>query len=319
VTQTVNELALQDVRDRLRGRGLALRTGPFSYRLRSDVRGIARGIARTYADFPVLSDHDAALVDYHVSLNRLRWLPSRCQLRIAGDAHRWPVARANIGLAWLEWGMNLCVYALGYPELVLHGAVVARGAEGVLLIGHSGSGKSTLCAALALDGWRLLSDELAIISTADGLLSGTARPVILKDRSIELIRQRYGQAVFGPLAAQTHKGDVAHLRPPGESVRRVDERVPPRRVYLVQYRAGARLRTRPVRKGRAMIELAKSSFNYGLLGRTGFLTLARLVDRCDCSELVYGNLDEALSLLERDRCGSGGEPGTQAAAAQATG
>jgi HprK-related kinase A len=214
-------------------------------------------------------------------------------------------------LAWLEWAMNTCVYSFGYAELMLHAAAVARGDAGVLLIGRSGSGKSTLCAACVMNGWRLLSDEIALISPQDGLLSGMVRPIVLKNRSIEIIRERYPQAVCGPLMRQTAKGDVAHLRPPRESVRLMDERVPPVGVYFVEYRAGARLSRRSIGKGRAMIGVAGSSFNYGALGRVGFETLAGLVERCECQELVYGNLDEVLEFLEREH-GAAGEEQTAA-------
>jgi serine kinase of HPr protein (carbohydrate metabolism regulator) len=53
------------------------------------------------------------------------------------------------------------------------------GGKGVLLSAVSGSGKSTLSAELALNGWRLLSDELALIDSEVKLVPLT-RPVSLK-------------------------------------------------------------------------------------------------------------------------------------------
>jgi hypothetical protein len=41
--------------------------------------------------------------------------------------------------------------------------VLERGGRALLLPAPSGSGKSTLCAGLAFNGWRLLSDELALL------------------------------------------------------------------------------------------------------------------------------------------------------------
>lgn len=45
-----------------------------------------------------------------------------------------------------------------------------------MLVGTTGAGKSTLCAALCADGWRLLSDEMALIEPDTGRLRGMGRP-----------------------------------------------------------------------------------------------------------------------------------------------
>ena len=58
----------------------------------------------------------------------------------------------------------------------------------MLLPAPPGAGKSTLCAGLVHRGWRLLSDELALVDMETGLVRGMARPVNLKNKSIEVIR-----------------------------------------------------------------------------------------------------------------------------------
>ena len=50
--------------------------------------------------------------------------------------------------------------------LLVHAAVLERDGRAVVMPGPSGVGKSTLCAALVARGWRLLSDEVAMIRTA---------------------------------------------------------------------------------------------------------------------------------------------------------
>jgi HprK-related kinase A len=195
--------------------------------------------------------------------------------------------------------LNTCIYQQGQLMLLLHAAVVERGGKALLMVGDSGSGKSTLCAALTLSGWRLLSDELAMISTEDGTLSATARPIILKNESIELIRHLSEGAVFGPLAHSTIKGTVAHLRPPRESVRLMDCPATPWGVLFVDYRAGAATDLRSLSPGRTLLRLAKASFNFGILGQRAFVTLTDALDRCDLFELTYSDLADALSLIER--------------------
>jgi HprK-related kinase A len=81
----------------------------------------------------------------------------------------------------LEWGMNWCIASHMHYYLMLHAAVLERDGHALIMPGDPGAGKSTLTAALMLDGWRLLSDEIALIDRNDGLLYGLARPVSLKN------------------------------------------------------------------------------------------------------------------------------------------
>jgi ABC-type cobalamin/Fe3+-siderophores transport system ATPase subunit len=66
---------------------------------------------------------------------------------------------------------------------------VERNGKALLLAGPSGAGKSTLCAALITRGWRLLSDEAAMIRPDDGLIQPYPRPICLKNASIDLIAE----------------------------------------------------------------------------------------------------------------------------------
>ncbi len=50
----------------------------------------------------------------------------------------------------------------------LHAGCVAREGRGVLLAGTSGSGKSTLTAALIMDGWDFLSDDMVFLARQSG-------------------------------------------------------------------------------------------------------------------------------------------------------
>ena len=71
-----------------------------------------------------------------------------------------PTAQAY---AFMEWGMNWCVSLHANEYLKLHAAAVARDGSVIIMPGVPGAGKSTLCAALGLTGWRILSDEHALI------------------------------------------------------------------------------------------------------------------------------------------------------------
>ncbi|MGH2753623.1 MAG: hypothetical protein ACRDLB_04255 [Actinomycetota bacterium] len=57
-------------------------------------------------------------------------------------------------------------HVLGHHDrFVLHGGAIARNARAVVLLGATGQGKSTLVAAAASVGWKVLGDDLVILSS----------------------------------------------------------------------------------------------------------------------------------------------------------
>jgi hypothetical protein len=69
--------------------------------------------------------------------------------------------------------------------LLVHGASVARGDDGLLLCGVSGSGKTTAAIALRRGGFSLLADELSVLHLGDGAprIAGLLVPPLLAGAS----------------------------------------------------------------------------------------------------------------------------------------
>jgi HprK-related kinase A len=289
---------VEELGPRLR-RGLTLQTGPFQFRVQSGEPSVARGLATLYVGFPLGSDE--GLRDFHVSVDRAagprRWLRPQANFHHDGQA---PFKPLPVGQAFalLEWGMNWCIATRAHHYLLLHAAVLERHGQAVILPGEPGAGKSTLTAALMLSGWRLLSDEMTMIDRDDGLIVPLARPVSLKNRSIEIIRAFDRQAVFGDVAQDTHKGTVSHLRPSADSVRRMAEKARPAHIVFPRWEQGAATDLRRRAKADAFVNAASHAFNYSLLGRLGFELNAALIDACECWDFRYSRLDEALRQFE---------------------
>jgi HprK-related kinase A len=198
----------------------------------------------------------------------------------------------------LEWGLNWCVSSYCHQYLILHAAVIERGGQAVLLPAPPGSGKSTLCAGLVASGWRLLSDELCLIDPATLEIVPLARPISLKNASIEVI-SRFAPALrMGPRVSDTAKGTVAHLKLPTESVLRQADSARPRWIVLPRYVQGAPAALEPLSKGRAFMQLAESAFNYELHGTQGFDLLGLIVRSCDCYSFSYGDLRDAVRVFD---------------------
>jgi HprK-related kinase A len=294
----VGELDVESMRQALRGSGLQLRMGQFAIHLQSPLRNVAEGMHAMYGGFPMASDE--GFTDFHISVSSprglRRWVRPQVQFSLDGLIPFKPLP-VDHAYALLEWGLNWCISSQCHQYLSIHAAAIERDGYAAILPAPPGSGKSTLTAALVHRGWRLLSDELALVSRRDGLLVAIARPVNLKNQSIDIIRAFEPAAVIGTPAKETSKGTVAHMRAPEDSVRRVNEPAMPAWVVFPKYQAGSSACLTPMPKGEGFMELAEGAFNYSALGEEGFRVLANVIDRCKCYRFVYSNLDEAVEVF----------------------
>jgi HprK-related kinase A len=293
----LGDLSFAQLRQRLADNDLALRTGPFVTQIQSPMLQVAEELHRLYAEFSLDSGD---FRDFHVRIGPptglRRWL--RPQINFWYDGHSpFKPLPANHAFALLEWGLNWCVAGHAHHYLMLHAAVLEKNGRAVVLPGDPGAGKSTLTAALMLSGWRLLSDEITLIDRDDGQLVGLARPVSLKNASIDVIRHAFPDAVIGSPAYDTHKGTVAHVKPSADSVARVNEKARPAWVIFPRWKQGSAAYLSPHSRADAMLHTANHAFNYSLLGGLGFELNAALMDACTCYDFEYSNLDEALQVF----------------------
>ncbi len=289
----LSDLSATDLVARLR-EGLAWRVGPFVVRLSTPLEHVARHLGDMYADFPVVEAPD--WIDADVTVRRDGWLRRRVSIRADGTAVYRGVSFAH-AVPLVEWTLNLCAFHRPSNHLLVHAAVLERQGGAAVFPGGAGSGKSTLCAALAHRGWRLLSDEVAAICPDTRRIIPVPRPVSLKEQSIDVVKRFAPQARFGPTWPDTAKGNLAHLFPPRPSVLRMNEPAAPGWVAFPAFTPEAKAELAPLSKAQGLLRCAQHAFNYTVLGRRGFDTLAALIDRCDCFELRYGDLEEATALV----------------------
>ncbi|MGH8856081.1 MAG: HprK-related kinase A [Telluria sp.] len=296
----LSELTAPALRAALHDGSLCLRTGAFSVRVRSAIPAVAETLALLYADYP--AEVGAEFADFHIHLRRplgpRRWLRPQVAFDMDGAAPFQPLPLAQ-AFPMFEWVLNWYVSSRAHSYLVIHAAAVEKGGRVAILPAPPGSGKSTLCAALVCAGWRLLSDELTLVRLDDGAVQPVPRPVSLKNASIGVIRDFAPGAVLSPAVTDTSKGTIAHLKAPRDSVRRAADTARPGWIVFPRYVAGADLSLEPVAPARAFTRVAENCFNYGELGRDGFMALGGLADAAPGYDLSYGRLDEALALFEQ--------------------
>ncbi|GAB3267110.1 HprK-related kinase A [Chitinimonas naiadis] len=284
---------------RLRQGALRLQLTPFVVRIGSPFPWVATELSRMYAEFPILEQDGFA--DFHIDVQPgvglHRWIRPQVIFHFDGKPAFKPLPQ-NQAYPMLEWGLNWCIASHAHQFLIIHAAVIERQGQAIIMPAPPGSGKSTLCAALVSRGWRLLSDELTLLNMETGLVQGMARPINLKNQSIDVMNAFQPDATMTTPVKDTLKGTVALLRPPAESVRRVHEPAIPARIVFPRYKAGEPAAFTPVAKAHAALRVADEAFNYGIHGSRGFIALTGLVDRCDCSEFAYGNLEEAMAAFD---------------------
>ncbi len=296
---TVSSLGATELRRRCADAGLVFRTGPFTCRIRTDITPLVDTIALLYADYPVAGEDGFA--DFQVTMRRSgglrRWFHPQVLFEQDGARPFLPLPLAQ-AYPMFEWVMNWCVSGSAHTYLIVHAAVLERGQCAVILPAPAGSGKSTLCAALASRGWRLLSDEMTLVRPSDLTLVPLPRPISLKNASIDVIRGFAPDAVLGPAVPNTLKGTIAHMRAPAQSIANARRMARASHIIFPHYKAGAGTRLEAIPKTDLFTGLADNSFNYPVLGATGFETLGRLVDACAGFRFRYSSLDEAMRVFD---------------------
>jgi HprK-related kinase A len=277
---------------------LAIRTGPFVFEIKTTLAELVKEIRLLYAEHEASAE--AAFADFHVAIDPARglrrWILPQIDFSFDGEKPFGPLPREQAA-AMLEWGMNWCIHNHAHTWLIIHAAALEKDGRAVILAAPPGSGKSTLCAGLALRGWRLMSDELALVTLDAKSILPLARPISLKNQSIEVVRSYDPSVVLGGAARDTVKGTVALMKPPAESVRRSSEAAKPAWIVFPKWQSGAPARLTPRGKASTFIELGRNAFNYSVLGRRGFDVLASLVDHCGCYDFEYSALDEACAIF----------------------
>jgi HprK-related kinase A len=290
----VSEVPQGELRHRLQRGDLVLQMNPFVVRIQSDIPDVVCNISQMYESFSLLDCETFA--DFHVAVLRekglRRWLLPQVRFYFDGRPSFVPLP-IHQAFPMLEWGINWCVAAHCHQYLIIHAAVIEKGGKAIVLPAPPGSGKSTLCAALVNRGWRLLSDELGLYDMGSGMIYGMSRPINLKNKSIEIIKNHTPSVEMTAAVPNTTKGTVALLKPPFGSVERIAEAAIPAWVVLPEFQTGAEAVLEPYSKARASLLIADQSFNYNVQGRAGFDAVGDILERCDCYKLTYSRLEDA--------------------------
>lgn len=294
-----SEPGLASFEDGLVSRGLSLSIGATSVELRVQSRRAARDIADLYAGYPV--ETPERLCDLHISMGKSAWQRAlrRPAMIVTVDGERpFNPMPDDHALPAFESAINWSIWRRSLAYLILHAGVVEKDGQALLLPGASGSGKSTLCAALANAGWRLLSDEFAMIRLDNGRVQPHPRPISLKNESISVVAGFAADVHLSRIYHGTAKGDVAFMRPSAGAIAQAGEAAVPRCVVFPRFHVDATGMVRRLDRRDAFLRLMNSSTNYFQLMQTGFETLCGTVAHSRQFDLEYATLEQAISHIE---------------------
>lgn len=277
---------------------LLINSGQYRFRFDSVPGFVRDALHLMYGDQP--EEDRSGPADFRVSLRTDSWVRRfvHPQITFYSDQHApfKPVSRSQ-GVPILEWGMNWCIAAHDYTRLLIHAAVVEKGGQAVIFPAVPGAGKSTLAAYLAMSGWNLYSDEMAVIDCATGTVSPLYRPVCLKNESIDLVKRWFPDAVMTKVAKDTRKGDIAHLKAMEWRRFKSLEPVSVRGIVFPKYQKDARLLARETDGLATFRQLCTHAFNYNILGQDAFRTMAQLTEKTGRYSVLYGNVKDVEEFL----------------------
>lgn len=293
--------AVAEITDRgLRRGDLRFVVGPFATRLALAAPQACRDFRALYGAYPQAPAERA--VDFHLKVapsNLLRrWIRPNAAAHAGIVNAPFVPLPADLGFLALESAMNWLVATTADAWLMFHAGLVARKGRAVMLSGLSGAGKSTLTAGLVAAGWRLFSDEFALLRPETGLFHPYPRPVSLKNRSIDIIAERMGDDSLSRRFHKTPKGTVAYLKPPAEALQMMDVPATPALLLFPEYRPEERARAEELRPAELFALTRSASINCDRLGDLAFTAIADLAARCRGFRLFYGNLDQGMAMVD---------------------
>lgn len=178
-------------------------------------------------------------------------------------------------------------FELARPDLYfVHAAALSEGGRVILIVGDSGAGKSTTAYALAAAGLGYLSDELAPIDPATGLVHPYPRALVLK---------RPPPPPLELPADALHTEWTFHVRPSSLGTKVATGPLPLSRILFVRYSPDHREpELRPISRGEATLKLYQGALNQLAHPSLGLDETIGLVRRAECFDLVAAGIEETV-------------------------
>lgn len=293
-------LGRQGLAAALKAGELNLHLGPFVTSLKSRSSLVTDFLMDTYRDCPVSVDADE-LVDYALSVGPPNWIRRFIRPQVMPDPGFYFPAiplPAHMAALALEMGMNLSAALQCFRFTMFHAGVVAKDDRAIVIAANSGGGKSTLTAAMMERGFRLLSDEFAVLRRDEAKLMPYPRPVSLKKASVDIVRAFAGDDAVSPALEGTPKGTVAYRRARESDIAAMMQPAVARLIVFPKFSTDATAAAEPVDAADALMRLIAGSPNYQVIGEEAFRSTLQMMQGAKAFEITYGNTEDSILLVE---------------------
>jgi HprK-related kinase A len=276
----------------------ALYTAPFSVLVSNRSPKLLNALSELYPPLFLTKPNSQHIYDFCLQVQR-KWSGWGRPYHVSAGQQHFRMTNPRQLVPVFEWGLNWCIASYQHQYLAIHAAVLERDGKALIMPAPPGAGKSTLCAALMLEGWRLLSDEMCLVDLNDGKIVPFVRPVSLKNQSLVLLQSWYPAANIRQITPGTTKGTVGYLTPSKQSWQGYQQSATASWVVFPQFNGQqATLQFSRISQADAFMHLANNSFNYAVLAEQGFYTLGKLTQQVKAYRLEYADIKQALSELD---------------------
>lgn len=228
-----------------------------------------------------------------------------CRLSAERDVSGWMIrvngheflrlkGEEQLGLGLMH-AARAMLYAEGDYDFAFHAAAVAHPDGAILLCGPRESGKSMLAGYLAGRGFRLLTDEPALLHLDSSAVSELSLPISLKEGSWTALRDELAQFSCGPVHVRSDgtRIKLAHVRTEGGLCL-----TPLVRIVFPEYSPAIEKQAEPLSLLRTLFLLNESGvLPRKNLGRRRFEEFLVLLDRTPAHRVRYKSLSEAWQVL----------------------
>jgi hypothetical protein len=209
-----------------------------------------------------------------------------------GDRRRSAGPGVSQAALFTEWAL-VSEFLQRWTQFIhVHAGLIATPEQSTLLIGRSGSGKSTTTMALALEGFELYSDDVALVHRDSMQAFCVPRPIKLDPIARRMLRAR-GLSIpprtwLGESIDRTVLPGLPNVGAPGPPVRTA--------LFFADTRQ-PRPALRRLSSAEAVMRLILQSVSEQFGDSGPSASAINLVNSVDCFELTAGNLSDTVDLL----------------------
>jgi hypothetical protein len=199
-------------------------------------------------------------------------------------------------VAFLEKSITYSVLSELEGYLLVHAGAVQLNGCGLILPARSGNGKSLLVMGLMASGWKLLSDDAAVIDEERATVLPFPTSLCFKQDSKALLGH-YNLTPGQRNSFITRDRVVYYFNPLDINPRCIGEPCPIRHIVFPRFNPSGKTVLKEISRAEAAFRLIQNSFNFGGRGASSLDGLADLVGKAHCFELNINRLETGVRVL----------------------